>query len=83
MKKSLIELLMKVPKAIMAATVQNVPMQMIDNDTWMQMLQGGLPGIRCSKCSLFLFSIRNNRLNTLYKVQGAPVNRMSPTFENQ
>lgn len=74
---------MKVPKEVMAATVQNVPMQMIDNDTWMQMLQESLLGAHCPKYGLFLFSIRNNRLNTFHKVQGAPINRMRSTFKKK
>lgn len=75
---------MKIPKDATTATVLDVPMQIIDLDTGVQMLQADSLHIRYSTCilsnGLFLFSIKNKRLNALYKIQGSPTAEMLRIF---
>lgn len=83
MEKSLMELLMEIPKEATTATVFGIKMQMIDNDTRLKMLQRK-SGHMYSECilsnGLFLAGFKEGQLFSIYKVKGSPTNGMFQNF---
>ncbi len=73
MEKSLMELLMEIPKGATSATVQGVAMQMIDNNTRQKMLQSDPQDDHIHECILangiFIADMRDCQLLSLYKVR--------------
>ena len=83
MKESIMELLMKIPKEATSATVQGIEMQMIDNETRLEMLRSNSEHVYSEAIysnGLFMAIIKDGRLLTLYKVIGSPTEEMFRSF---
>ena len=83
MKESIMELLMKIPKEAITATIQGVEMQMIDNETRLEMIRSN-PEHTYSEAiysnGLFMAIIKNGQLLTLYKVIDSPTGEILRNF---
>lgn len=70
--KTILELLIEIPKENTKATIQGVEMQIIDTDTRQKMLETESVGNQIYDCILtngtFLFQTKNGILEFLYKV---------------
>lgn len=70
--KTILELLMQVPKECTKITIKDVEMVMIDEKTKKQLLGTGVSGTQIHSCTLangtFLFTTNNHELSSLYKV---------------
>lgn len=74
---------MEIPKEATSATVQGVEMQMIDNETRLEMLRSK-PANTYSEAiysnGLFMAIINDGQLRSLYKVIGSPTDEMFRSF---
>lgn len=70
--KSLLELLLTLPKNCKHATIQGVELQLINSATKDKLLQGDPEGLYYHECILangtFVFTKENGNLHSLYKV---------------
>lgn len=75
--KTILVLLMEIPEECTKAAVQGVEMQIIDSITQKQFLSKDPSGRLFHECTLvngtFLFTMQNNKLHTLYKIQSLPL----------
>ena len=70
--KTILELLMQIPKECTKITIQGIEMQIINKETQERILATQIAGTQIHDCTLangtFLFTTRNHALSSLYKV---------------
>lgn len=82
--ESLIELLAKIPLEASSAIVQGVEMQVIDHETWQEMLHSDPGRKQYHECLMangfFIITKKNGSLQSLYKVKDSPAMKCSGTL---